>query len=79
MDEVGFAVVLLLGLGAVVLALLRLAVHARRRGIGHAVLGPFDEVWQPSGGHTHAEAQEQQERVTPAPSPGDGPLDGPGR
>jgi len=60
----------------VMLALSRFARWACRRGVGNAVMGPFDEIWHPSGGHTHVEAQEQQERLTPAPSPGDRPTAG---
>ncbi len=79
MDDLVFLGVLLLGLAVVVVGLLRLASWSRRRGVGHALMGPFDEIWHPSGGHTHLEAQEQHERVTPVPSPGDRPDAGAGR
>ena len=48
-----------------------LALRVRRRGVGDRVAGPFDEIWHPSGRHTHAEVQEARQRVAPIPSPGD--------
>jgi hypothetical protein len=52
-------------------ALWWLARRVRRRGVGDRVAGPFDEIWHPSGRHTHTEVQEARERVVPAPVPDD--------
>jgi hypothetical protein len=79
MATAGYVLVLVVVVVLVMVGLLALAARARRRGVGHVVMGPFDEVWHPSGGHTHLEAQEQRERVTPVPAPGDRPDAGPTR
>jgi hypothetical protein len=56
---------------AILVGLWLLAVRVRRRGVGDRVAGPFDEIWHPSGRHTHAEVQEARQRVAPVPSPDD--------
>lgn len=57
-------------------ALWLLARRVRHRGMGDRVAGPFDEIWHPSGRHTHVEVQEARERLVPLPGalePGDRP------
>lgn len=57
---------------AVILGLLTLlAAHARRRGIGDQVMGPFDEIWHPTAHAARIEMLQEQERLVPAPSPAD--------
>ncbi|PRY41318.1 hypothetical protein [Umezawaea tangerina] len=49
------------------------AVRARRRGSGHSLMAPFEDIWDPSAHRTHIEIQVQENRTTRAPSPGDPP------
>jgi len=59
---------------AVILGLLTLlAIHARRRGIGDQVMGPFDEIWHPAAHAARIEIHQQEARSAPVPSPA-GPL-----
>ncbi|WP_234359167.1 hypothetical protein [Plantactinospora sp. BC1] len=69
--------VALAGALAVVLGGLRwLAARTRRRGVGRAVLGPLDEVYNPAAHRSQIEIQVQAERQAPAPIPGDRPRRG---
>jgi hypothetical protein len=63
--------VVLAGFGAVMAGLAWLAARVRRRGIGDAVMGPFDEIWHPAGHQTRLEIRVQDERVPPRTSPSD--------
>ena len=49
------------------------AERARRRGSGHSLMAPFEEIWDPGAHRTHIEVQVRAERRSPAPSPGDPP------
>jgi hypothetical protein len=50
------------------------AVRARRRGSGHSLMAPFEDMWDPSSHRTHVEIQAQDDRRAQAPLPGDPPL-----
>lgn len=67
MDGVLLAAATAVAAAALLRLLWSLARRVRRRGIGDRVAGPFDEIWHPSGRHTHAEVQEARERLVPLP------------
>jgi hypothetical protein len=48
-----------------------LGSRVRRRGVGGAVMGPFDEIWHPAAHRFRFEIQVQEERMVPMPSPDD--------
>ncbi|WP_323373575.1 hypothetical protein [Plantactinospora alkalitolerans] len=58
-------------LGAVLAGLMWLARRVRRRGIGDAMMGPFEEIWHPAGQRARIEIRVQEERAVPMPSPDD--------
>ncbi|MEO3928639.1 hypothetical protein ABGB07_32980 [Micromonosporaceae bacterium B7E4] len=65
--------VVLAGVLAVVLRGLGwLVARARRRGVGRAVMGPLDEIYNPAAHRSHIEIQALAERRAPASTPGDG-------
>jgi hypothetical protein len=51
-----------------------LGARARRLGVGHVVLAPLQEIWDPVAHNTQVEVQVQAERSVPAPAPGDPPA-----
>jgi hypothetical protein len=51
-----------------------LGTRARRRGLGHTVLSPLEEIWDPVAHRTNIEVHVQAERQEPAPAPGDPPA-----
>ena len=61
-------------LGAVPLGYAWLGARARRLGVGHVVLAPLQEVWDPIAYNTQVEVQVLAERQEPAPAPGDPPA-----
>jgi hypothetical protein len=58
-------------LAAILGALVWLGRRVRRRGVGGALMGPFDEIWHPAAHRFRFEIQVQEERMVPLPSPGD--------
>jgi hypothetical protein len=50
-----------------------LGARARRLGVGHVVLAPLQEIWDPIAHNTSVEVQALAEREAPAPAPGDPP------
>ncbi|MEG3633359.1 hypothetical protein, partial [Micromonospora palythoicola] len=58
-------------LAAILGALAWLGVRVRRRGIGGAIMGPFEEIWHPAAHRSHQEIRVQEERMVPKPSPDD--------
>jgi hypothetical protein len=70
------ALLVLAALGALVLVpagLLMLGRRARRRGLGHSVLAPFEEIWDPVVHRTNSEIDVHAEQAAPAPAPGEPP------
>ena len=63
----------ILGVGAYLGGFARLAILARRRGSGHSLMAPFEDIWDPGAHRTHIEIQVQEDRNAPAPAPGDPP------
>jgi len=63
----------LVALGLVPAGYAALGVRARRLGVGHVVLAPLQEIWDPSASNTVIEVQVLAEREAPAPAPGDPP------
>jgi hypothetical protein len=59
------------GFAVIMGGLTLLGSRIRRRGLGGAVMGPFDEIWHPAAHQSHIEVQTQEDRVTPSPSPDD--------
>ena len=47
------------------------AVRARRRGSGHSLMAPFEDMWDPASHRTHIEIQVQDDRRARSPLPGD--------
>ena len=73
MGEIGL---LLGGVAALVLVpagYLWLGRRARRRGLGHSVMAPLEEIWDPTSHRTNVEIHVLAEREAPAPAPGDRP------
>ena len=69
--------VLALGVPGLVLAgYAGLARRARRRGLGHAFLAPFEEMWDPAGRRTETVIQAGGAAGAAAPAPGDRPPAG---
>jgi len=52
-----------------------LASRVRHRGIGSGVLGPIQDMWDPTVYREQIEFHAQLERKAPAPSPDDPPWD----
>jgi hypothetical protein len=50
------------------------AVRVRRRGSGHSMVAPFEEIWDPGAHNTHLEIQVGEDRAAKTPSPGDPPT-----
>ncbi len=46
----------------------------RRRRVASAVIGPYDEIWHPSGREAVIVWEAQQQAATPNPLPGDPPA-----
>jgi hypothetical protein len=66
------AVLVVAGSVAAVLGSLAwLGSRLRRRGVGGAIMGPFDEIWHPAAHRFRHEIQTHEERVVPMPSPDD--------
>jgi hypothetical protein len=60
------------GLAAILGALVLLARRVRRRGVGGAIMGPFDEIYHPAAHRFRFEIQVRaQRRMVPLPSPAD--------
>lgn len=69
-DVLGFA--LFFGAFAAVLgAVAWLGTRIRRRGIGGGLMGPIDEMYNPSAHRSRLEIQVQQQQMAPRPSPDD--------
>ncbi|MBH0780306.1 hypothetical protein [Nocardia bovistercoris] len=49
--------------------------RAQRRGLGPTVIGPFQDMWDPSAARTQVEIEIRAEQKAPTPSPGDPPSD----
>lgn len=68
------------GYSVVMFVLMRLAVRARKRGIGASLMSGVDQVFHPIAYDSHLEIQVQEERMVPLTSPDGPPEDGrPGR
>lgn len=61
------------GFAAVLGGFVWLAARIRRRGLGGAVMGPIDEVYNPGAHRARYDIQVQHERAQPSPAAGDGP------
>jgi hypothetical protein len=59
------------GIVAILGGLAWLGSRVRRRGVGGAVMGPFEEIWHPAAHRIRFEIQVQEERMVPMPSPDD--------
>jgi hypothetical protein len=71
-DQVDLLGLLALGLPASILVgYAWLARRARRRGLGHSFMGPFEDMWDPAVARTEVVIQAQAEAGTPAPTPSD--------
>ena len=46
--------------------------RARRRGVGHSFLSPFEDMWDPAQRRTEAVMEERAEAGAPGPSSGGG-------
>lgn len=67
-----------LALGVPVLILIGyawLTGRARRRGLGHSFMGPFEDMWDPAMGRTEVVIQAEAEAGAAAPASGGRPLD----
>ena len=65
-----------LGFFAAVMAGLFMAgsrIRARRRGVGTAAMGPFEEMWHPAASRARLMTEAVEERVVSMPSPDDPP------
>jgi hypothetical protein len=51
-----------------------LGIRARRRGLGHSVMAPWEEIWDPVAHNTHIEVRSMPSARAPAPAPGDPPA-----
>ncbi|WBB55544.1 hypothetical protein [Verrucosispora sp. WMMD573] len=58
-------------LAAILGVLAWLGGRVRRRGIGGAIMGPFEEIWHPAAHRSRLEIRVQEERMVPKPSPDD--------
>jgi hypothetical protein len=70
------ALLALAALGALVLVpagLLVLGRRARRRGLGHSVMAPLEEIWDPVVHRTNIEIEVHADQAAPAPAPGEPP------
>ena len=74
MTDALFGVAALGTLVVVPCALLLLGRRARRRGLGHSVLAPLEEIWDPATHRTNIEVEVQAQQESPAPAPGGPPL-----
>jgi hypothetical protein len=59
------------GFAIILGAFMWLASTMRRRGLGGAVMGPLDEVYQPNAHRSRFDLQVQEEVGSPAASPDD--------
>jgi hypothetical protein len=59
------------GFAAVMGGLVWLGSRVRRRGVGGAVMGPFDEIYHPAAHRFRFEIEVQAQRMVPLPSPED--------
>lgn len=64
-------VVTLAVLAVILGGLARLASSIRRRGVGDAVMGPFDEIWHATAHTARIEIRQHDERTVQSPSPSD--------
>ena len=71
MADVLFGVAALGALLLVPAGLLLLGRRVRRRGLGHSVLAPFEEIWDPVAHRTNIEIEVLAEQEAPAPAPGE--------
>jgi hypothetical protein len=65
------------GFGAIVLIMAGyawLATRARRRGMSHSFMGPFEDMWDPAQRRSETVIQAQAEQGARPPSPGDPPA-----
>jgi hypothetical protein len=62
---------LVAGFAAILGAFVLLARHVRRSGVGGGIMGPIDEIYQPTAYRFRQEIQVQEERMVPMPSPAD--------
>lgn len=72
--DVGQAMLFLIGFGAIVVIMVGyagLAIRARRRGLGHSFMGPFEDMWDPAQRRSETAIHEQVERGARAQAPGD--------
>jgi hypothetical protein len=73
MADVLYGLAALAVLALVPLGLLLLGRRARRRGLGHSVLAPLEEIWDPVAHRTNIEIQVQSQQEAPAPAPEEPP------
>jgi hypothetical protein len=55
--------------GAIMGGFVLLAARMRRRGLGGALMGPIDELYNPSAHQFRHEIQIHEQRMVPMPSP----------
>jgi hypothetical protein len=73
---VGGALPFVTGFGAIVLVMVGyawLATRARRRGMGHSFMGPFEDMWDPAQRRSETVIQMQAEQGARPSAPGDPP------
>lgn len=73
MDGVWLPLLTLAPIGVAMGGFVWLASLVRRRGVGASVLGPIEDMWDPTQYRSHIEIEILAERKAPAPSPGDKP------
>jgi hypothetical protein len=59
------------GFAAVLAAVAWLGIRVRRRGIGGGLMGPLDEIYNPSAHQARLDLRTHEERMVPLPSPDD--------
>lgn len=62
------------GFTAVLGGFVWLAARIRHRGLGGAVMGPIDEVYNPAAHRARLDVEIQHERPSPSPSADDQPM-----
>lgn len=64
---------------AVLLGLPLMAKRVRRKGGGHSVMSPFEDLWHPAAHRAEVVIQAESRRVVGIPSPVDPPATEPSR